>query len=447
MKQRGSILILAIVFTGIFLIIVVGLLQYVTTLNKSSVAEQDRERAFEISESGIDHYQWLFTHNPTDYCDGNTPCPSQATHGPYTHEYRDPAGDVIGHYDLYIDEPALGSTIATVRSTGYLDSDPSYQRTIEARLGIPSLANFLFLCNSNMAFASNSHTYGNIHSNGGIRFDGTNEGIVQSALTTYWCQPIHGCSPPTQHDGVWGTGGPQDLWRTGVGEVVFANYLSSFTELKNLSQPAQGGYYLPPSGRRGYHLTLQSNGTILIRRVRTASTSIGITHEEDYSPPSISIPSNGVLFVEDNVWIDGTLNGRLTIAAAEFPVETGDVNVIINDNITYHNGMGQDALGIIAQHDIELGRWLPTDTIIYATMFAQDGKIYRDVSDSTIKNSLHIYGGLIYNEVGYFKRVWHDWVVSGYTNTYYHFDASLTYGPPPHWPTLGSYQMIDWREL
>lgn len=445
-NQKGSILILAIVFTGIFLIIVVGLLQYVTVLNKSSVAEQDRERAFEVAESGIGHYQWLFTHNPTDYCDGNTPCPTAPTHGPYTHEYRDPAGDVIGHYDLYIDEPVTGSTIATIRSVGYLDSNPTYQRTIEAQLGIPSLANFLFLCNSNMAFATNSHTYGNIHSNGGIRFDGTNEGIVQSARDRYWCQPIHGCNPPTEHDGVWGVGGPTDLWRMGVGEIVFANYLSSFSDLKTLSQPANGGYYLPPSGRQGYHLTLQSDGTILIHRVRTASQN-GITHEEDYDPASITIPSNGVIFAEDNVWIDGVLNGRLTVAAAEFPVETGDVNVVINGNITYARGMGQDALGIIAQHDIELGRWLPDNTVIYATMFAQDGKIYRDTNNTIVQTSLTIYGGLIYNEVGYFKRVWQDWVLSGYINTYYHFDASLTYGPPPHWPTLGSYQMIDWREL
>lgn len=446
MKQKGSILILAIVFTGVFLIIVVGLLQYVTVLNKSSVAEQDRERVFEIAESGIHHYQWLFTHNQTDYCDGNTPCPSQPTHGPYTHEYRDPAGDVIGHYDLYIDEPALGSTIATVRSEGYLDSDPSYRRIIEAQMGIPSLANFLFLCNSNMAFASNSHTYGNIHSNGGIRFDGVNEGLVQSARNRYWCQPIHGCQPPAEKNGVWGIGGPTDLWRMGVGEIVFANYLASFTELKNLSQPAQGGFYLPPSGRQGWHLTLLNNGTVQIRRVRSASQN-GINHEEDYDPAVVSLPANGVIFAEDNVWIDGTLNGRLTVAAAEFPVETGDVNVVINGNITYARGLGQDALGIITQNDIEIGRWLPSDTVIYATLFAQNGKIYRDTNNNIILNSLSIYGGLMYNEVGYFKKVWNDWVVSGYINTYYHFDASLTYGPPPHWPTLGTYQMINWREL
>jgi len=131
MRQKGSILIMAIVFTGVFLIIVVGLLQYVTVLKKSSVAEDDRERAFQIAESGINFFQWVLAHDNTDYCIGTaSPCPQQDTHGPFQYEYKDPTGSVIGHYELYVDEPPLGSTIVTVRSTGWLDANPDYTRTI-----------------------------------------------------------------------------------------------------------------------------------------------------------------------------------------------------------------------------------------------------------------------------------------------------------------------------
>ncbi|MFC1618096.1 PilX N-terminal domain-containing pilus assembly protein [Patescibacteria group bacterium] len=444
-KQKGSILIMALVFTAVFLIIVVGLLQYISVLNKASNAEEDRERAFEIAEAGINRYQWVLTHNPEDYCDGTAdPCPEQATHGPFVHEFSDPTGGVIGHYELEIDEPALGSTIATVRSTGYLDSDPNYQRTVEAQLGIPSLANFLFLCNSNMAFSENSHVFGQVHSNGGIRFDGENDSIIQSAQETYWCQPIHGCAPPQRKAGVWGTGGPQDLWNYPVPEIVFSNYLSDLNTLKDLA--IEEGLYLPPSDRQGYHLTLLPGGQIQIRVVRSASQN-GINHEEDYDPVIADYPSNGVLFVEDDLWIDGQVDGRLTIAAGEFPVDTGNVNIIINDNITYTTGMGTDALGLIAQQDIEIGRWLPNETTIYATMFAQTGKVYRDTNNNIINDSLTIYGGLAYNEAGYFKRVWFDWVVSGYRDTYYYFDASMMFSPPPHWPTSGTYDIINWREI
>ncbi len=443
-KQKGSILIMAIVFTGIFLMIVVGLLQYVNVLNQSAEGEEDRERAFEVAESGVHHYQWLLTHDPNDYCDGASECPSQPTHGPYVHEYTDPVGDVIGHYELEVDEPTLGSTIVTVRSTGYLDSTPGYTRTIESQLGIPSLSNFMFLSNSNMAFGQNSHVYGRVHSNGGIRFDGENDSIIQSAQETYWCQPFHGCRPPQIKTGVWGIGGPQDLWLYPVSEIVFANYLSDFDELKAIADTDNAS--LPPSGKKGYHLTLLPGGEIQIQVVRTASQN-GIGQEEDYDPQVMDYPSNGVLFVEDDLWIDGEVDGRLTIAAAEFPVDTGNVNIVINDNITYHSGMGEDAFGLIAQNDIEVGRWLPDETIIYAAMFAQGGKIYRDVNNSIIKESLHIYGGLIFNEVGYFKAVRDDYVVSGYENTYYHFDANMIFAPPPHWPNTGNYEMINWQEL
>lgn len=443
-KQGGSILIMALVFTGIFLIIVVGLLQYVNVLYKSSTVESEQESAFEIAEAGIHHYQWLLAHDAEEYCDGQEdPCPEQDTHGPYVHEYRDPTGDVIGHYEISVDEPSLGSNIVTVRSVGYLDSNPGYQRTIEAQLGIPSLSQYLFLCNSNMAFSENSHVYGTVFSNGGIRFDGENDSTIESARETYWCQPIHGCSPPQLRQGVWGSGGPQDLWVYPNPEIVFTNYLSDFDDLKDISQPDG---YLPESPRRGYHLTLVEGGNIEVRIVRNASQN-GINQEENNDPFLLPYPEEGVLFVEDDVWVDGVVDGRLTIAAAEYPLDTGNVNIVINDNITYANGTDTDALGLIAQNDIEVGRWLPNDTVIYAAMFAQEGKIYRDVNNSIVKDSLNIYGSLIYNEVGYFKKTWFDWVVSGYEETYYHFDSNLIFNPPPHWPITGNYSMINWKEI
>ncbi len=444
MSQKGSILIMAIVFTGVFLIIVVGLLQYVNVLQKSAVAEEDRERAFEIAEAGIHHYQWVLAHDNEGYCDGQEPCPEQATHGPYQHEFTDPTGGVIGQYELYIDEPVTGSGIVTVRSTGWLDSNPGYTRTIEAQLGIPSLSEYLFLANSNMAFGETSYTYGSVFSNGGIRFDGTNYSTVESARQTYWCQPFHGCSPPEIKDGVWGIGGPQDLWVYPNPEIVFANYLSDFDALKTIAEGDNTA--LPPSGRKGYHLTLLEGGEVQVRVVRTASQN-GISHEEDYDPSVIQYPDNGVIFVEDDLWIDGVVDGRLTIAAAEFPVDTGNVNIVINDNIEYANGTGIDAFGLIAQQDIEVGRWLPEQTIIYAAMFAQKGKIYRDTNNSIILDRLDIYGSLIFNEAGYFKKVWQDHVVSGYEETHYHFDANLIYDPPPHWPTWGAFEMLNWQEL
>jgi hypothetical protein len=445
MRQKGSILIMAIVFTGVFLIIVVGLLQYVTVLQKSSVAEDNRERAFQVAESGIDFYQWVLAHDREDYCIGTAdPCPQQATHGPFLYEYKDPTGSVVGHYELYVDEPPLGSTIVTVRSTGWLDSNPDYTRTIEAHLGVPSLANYLFLCNSNMAFSETSHTYGSVFSNGGIRFDGENFSTVESARENYWCQPFHGCSPPAIKTGVWGTGGPQDLWVYPNPEIVFANYLSDFNALRSIAQDDNA--YLPPSPRQGYHLTLLPGGQVQIKVVRNASEN-GINHEEDYDPAIIPFPANGVIFVEDDLWVDGVVDGRLTIAAAEFPVDTGNVNIVINGNINYANGMGTDAFGLISQQDIELGRWLPDYTNVYAAMFAQKGKIYRDTNNNIINERLDLYGSLIYNETGYFKKVWQDWVVSGYRDTYYHFDANMVFFPPPHWPTRGAYSMINWQEL
>ena len=178
-EQKGySTLIVIIIF---FLISAVGVAIFNLLLS-----EQKRIRsqigtvnAFQIAEAGINYYRWHLAHDPDDYQD-DTGGP-----GPYVHDYTDNVGNVIGQFSLDITPPPLGSTIATITSTGYLTANPNNKRSITVEMGIPAFSNFAVVANDVMRFGSGTVTYGPIHSNFGIRYDGVANGLITSSCTTY----------------------------------------------------------------------------------------------------------------------------------------------------------------------------------------------------------------------------------------------------------------------
>jgi len=106
---RGDVLLFAVVFGFIsFCLVVVGASGYAISEHRASVYKHNRESAFQIAEAGINYYRWHLAHNKTDYKDGTD------SDGPYTHEYQDKDGNVIGHFSLNITPPPLGTLVVTV---------------------------------------------------------------------------------------------------------------------------------------------------------------------------------------------------------------------------------------------------------------------------------------------------------------------------------------------
>src|SRR6185369_480242 len=102
--------------------------------------------------------------------------------------YRDKDTETdIGEFCLEITPPTAGSTIVTVKSTGYVYGDNKMMRIITARFGIPSLAKYSFLTNAEVWIGSSETVNGLMHSNNGIHFDGTGNAPITSAKSTYTC--------------------------------------------------------------------------------------------------------------------------------------------------------------------------------------------------------------------------------------------------------------------
>lgn len=449
---QGNVLVLIVVFTGIFLVIITGLMGvvfYQKKLNDQYVAQI---QALHIAEAGINYYRWHLAHAPDDFSD-NTGQP-----GPYIHDYIDPTSGSIGKFSLSIDSPDIGSTIVTIRSTGWINDYPNLKRTIEVKYGKQSLARYSYLTNSDIWLGQNEAVSGEMHANGGVRMDGTNDSLVTSAKETYICTTSHGCSNE-EKPGVWGAGPDNDLWSFPVPEIDFNTLTLDLANMKSAAQN-DGHYYTPRN--YGYLVSFRNNGTYDIYRVTRLYPAIQQINDNftayEYKAEQIdrtvfignyNLPNNGLIFIEDDVWVQGTLNGKVTLVSASFP-DTPQTNtsIFINDNLRYLARDGNHSLGIIAQKNVQVPRHAPTNLYIDAVLLAQKGRVYRGLYGSRlIKNYIEVYGGIITNKIWTWSWVSGTNIIDGYTNTNSIFDSKLIFSPPPYFPTSGDYSFITWEEL
>jgi len=397
-------------------------------------------QALNVAEAGVNYYLWHLAHNATDYKDGGT-TPNTAPYGPYTHNYYDSDGNLLGTYTLYITPPSNGSTVTTVKSIGQVPHF-SGTRTILAQLGQPSFANYVLLTATEVWFGSNETTTGPVHSNVGVHFDGTNNGPVYSASSTYKPTPQFG-GDGTIHNGVWGSGGPTSQWQYPVPTIDFSKVTAN---LQTLSAQAQaGGSYLGPTNGRGYYLLLKSNGKIDYYKVTNENGSgLNKTLISSNNNP----PANGILFASDDVWVEGTgWPGRITIVASRLP-DNAATNASINivGNLTYASKDGSDAIGLIAQKDVHVADYAPSTLELDGALLAQKGHVWVD-SNAPVKTKITVFGAIA--SYDYWTWTWvnnFNAVTAGYTNTETDFDSNLIYAPPPQYPTTGNYSVLNWRE-
>lgn len=452
-KNNGAILVYLLVIIFVFSTMMLPVITLVVYKMKVLSTTIDREKSLQIAEAGINYYQWHLAHYPNDYKDGTSSA------GPYVHNYSDfDTQQAIGQFSLVITPPSAGSTIITIKSTGWTNQNPNIKKTITAKYGIPSLARYSFLSNDIIWIGSNEMVSGQLQSNSGVRFDGIGNAPIQSAKSTYTCSTNQGCSTPTIKNGVWGNASQtvKNFWQFPVPAVDFSSLTSNLATAKSDAQNA--GIYLTPSTKKGYSLVFNNN-TVSIYKVTKVSSDptgwdvSGNAHDEgtDYTTRSfqstVNIPSNGIIYVEDNVWVEGTVNGRVMVVAAILPYNSGTAPTIyIPNNILYTTKDGSNVLGLLSQKDIVVTYDAPTNLEIDAALIAQNGGVQFFYYSGNIKNSITIFGSIM----TFSQWTW-TWVnssgsvLSGFRNTSDTYDSNLLYNPPPSFPISASgYQSLNW---
>lgn len=457
--EAGAILIYNLVVIFIFSLVAVSLLGYATAQLRTIRSTINSELAFHIAESGVNYYQWRLAHFPADFWDGN----ASTTPGPYTHDFIDKdTNQKVGEYQLTVTPPETGSTVVTIQATGYTTQNPNTKRTVTARYGVPSLAKYAFLTHSDVWIGDTENVSGEMHANGGIRFDGTGNAPIKSAKTTYQCPPWSGCNPTTTKPGIWGAAPTttQAFWQLSQPNVDFSTMTGDLATIKSNAQ--SGGVYLPPSNAQGYSLVFSTTSTTTmltvykvtsLRSHQTGWDVNGASHNEDldYNARSFQFttttPSNGLIYVEDRTWVEGGLRSRVTVAAAKLPYNPSTApSILIPASLRYNAKDGTASLGLLAQKDILVTYFAPSTLEINAALIAQNGSAQRYYFSGNTKTSITIYGSV----ASYGLWTW-SWVdgggncTSGYCSTSTVYDSSLLYSPPPSFPLSNDgYQQITW---
>ena len=494
---NGSALAYGLVIMTVVMIILTSIISYITSQLKFTANRLEREKAFQIAESGAYYYRWYLAHatdgmNPQQLRSFWTNSSTIGVSGDYQADYKDPeTQEVVGHYSLHLVPPTSYSTIATITSTGYTLQMPNVKRKIMVRFRRPSWSEYIYLVHGFVRFGVGAEVYGKVHSNTGVEFNGLAHNVVSSAVPV--CSDTSNCS---QDFGVFTNVSPADPnaptsaypWPDGtvpnrpdvfqggrqfpVPDVSFNGMRTNLDDMKslatssgtNINNCTTTGCYFDSSYPRRIIL---SNNNMIVCQVRSYdTTSLMIASSNGYRKvsgsgscnscsglcaTSYTIPDNGIVFVENNAWVDGTIsNKKVTITAANLGTSGSAANIYLGiSNLRYADYSGNSILGIVGQQNVQIVRDCPSNTIIDGALIAQAqnniGKVFRDsgaYSSSYDKNSLIINGSIASYEQPYFN------VGSrGFTTRTYNFDNNLLYFPPPYFPTGTEYAIDRWEEL
>lgn len=468
-RLRGSMLVYGLVIMTVASILLVSILGFVTSHLKSGYWNQSGEQAFQAAESGVAFYRWYLAHSVEgktaaqidDFWSNGNPF---GVAQPYEREYVDPSGSSVGMYRISVTPPSEGSTIVSVVSTGWTYKYPESTRTIRVRFRRPSWSEYILLGNEMQRVGSGTDVNGKVFVNNGIRFDGVGHNTIASAVESYY---DNDSDVRADKPGVWTSWANE--YNVDAGSEVFlagksypepnVDFASVTADLAYIKEQARAGGVSNGCGtygcyfdnsRQGRHIVLRANGTFDIRTVRNFSNpgvgAIGHSTSEitqyygDWS--NHAIPDNGVIFVENNVWLEGAVdNERLTVVSANL-VSANTYNVYIQRDITYGAYDGSSVLGVISQNDIEITKNSNNVLRIDGALLAQSGRVGRENYGNT-KSAITVYGAIATNERYGFAYT----DGTGYAHRNLYYDNNLFYNPPPYFPTGTQYLIDLWEEI
>jgi len=407
MKQRGSIMLLVLAFGSIFFIVLASLASFVLTESRAQNVLRAQAEAFSIAEAGLTYYQWFLTHFPTDLTNGT------GQSGPYVLTYRNPDGATVGTYTLAVTgSSACGSTqTVDITSTGTPSDYPSISALLMGRYGAPSVAQYTSLVGSGS-----------------------------------------------------------------VPGVNFNDLVSDFASLKETAKTA--GIYIerhevPQSPHLGFHIIFNSNGTVTLNKVTEINTlsnvkpadasknSINdytlILAEEPYQ--TVTIPGScGLIYIEDNVWVEGIIPSKVTLVAANMTGSGSAPDVVVRGNITYATNDGSAGLTVIGEHNILIAPDSPMNMTLHGIFVAAKGVFGRNyyyypgggcTGTYESRGTLTIQGTVVSKLTPRTK-----WVGgcgasdAGYQSQTISVDPYNSKSPPPFTPLISTAkQFISWQQI
>ncbi len=473
MKNKGFTITYILIFGSVFMVILAGLLGLVLSQFKMAKFELSYEQSLHIAEAGLDRYKWYLVHKSDDIANGlEIGCPPSdcISCGECEYEVSLPGLGVVGRYNLDISEErscGVTTSIAAIVTAWTLDY-PNIDRRLRVNYIKPTVAEYSYIINDNVWAGSDRIILGPYHSNGGIRMDGENNSLVTSEQEEWLCTSSFGCSScPSgcyysggcRCPGVFTTAnGHEDLFRTGVGHFDFEGITVDLGIVKNLTLNEGKGLYLPPSNEEGYHVIINDR-QVSVRKVedtnsiRAYNSELGSFYEysiidDESSVTNYNLGDCGLIFIEDQVWIEGDVDGNITLAVGDLITPGLNKGVWLLDSLTYNDE--DSGLVLISQDNALISPDGPDYMDLNGIIIAQNGRfgINHYTSSNYKKELLTINGTIVSN--GSVGTKWSSgsvWV-SGFRERRSIYNPNMSYSPPPFLPTISEeFEFKGWEEL
>ena len=471
-KIRGTAIAYALAIMTVVMILLTSILTFIASQLQYSFKQNDKEQALQIAEGGVHFYKWYLAHQ----LDGRTASQVNAFWNGGTALGQ--ASDYVanfenGQYSIHVTPPDPSQTIVYIESTGWTTANPSMTRTIRVRLRRPSWSEDAVMSNEAVRFGEGTEVFGPMHSNNGIRFDGLAHNLITSSVDEYndadhsgsneFGVHTHKNVPPAT--GITSSfraaeASPSavaerlDVFEAGrefpVAPVDFNGVLGDLSLMKTEALAGTNGSRYFNNASQGRHIILKANDTFDIRTVQSFVAATNMIQNYTGGWANYAIPDDGVIFVENNVWIEGTVSGRrVTIVAANL-ISASQKTMYIGKDIRYTNYDCTDMIGLIGQNDVEVYRQSNDILRLDASLLAQTGRVGRAnyTGGFALRDTITVYGAIASNER--YGFAWADMLgnhVSGYETRNLYYDNNLLYCPPPYFPTGSQYTLDLWEEL
>lgn len=465
--KKGIAITYVLVFGSIFLILLAGLLTFVLMQLKISNQKIAWNHSLHIAEAGIDYYRWCINNEADEDCI-------------IEQDYLDAEGNSIGHFSLEIDPTVFcGQTIQRkISSTGWTNDFPQIKREISIIYARESVAKYSYILNDDVWVGSDHKINGPYHSNGGVRMDGENQSLFTSGKENWICTNFFGCDICPVDDGcvveedncvcpgilTTTQNSNPGLFDFPIPAFDFTGITIDLAQIKDITEYNLEEYYWPVvttinSNGEGYHLKFLNNGSFEVWIITDLAPTNAYSIEEGWHYDYFTITNEyyyktvfineecPLIFIEDNLWIQGEIKDKVTVASANLIDPNLDTDIILLDNIDYTTDDGSDGLALIGQRNILIGPQSPNTMQLKGIFIAQKGRFSRNHYPNNFRDSLEILGSIISK-----GRVGTKWtsgsqIVSGYLNRESYHDLNLVYESPPFVPYLNpDFKLMDWRE-
>jgi Tfp pilus assembly protein PilE len=485
-SERGYVLIMVMLVLVVVGIVAAVLLGSVSRNQQHVRRDRAYAESLTVAEAGLNQYLWMIASNESceanDFAiPGNTAEDQHTQTLPLAVDLPGGGTTVMGEYTMQITPPSVENPLVTVTVTGRAESPVDVSRTISASIGRPSFSEYVMLTDAAVWVGGpiDRQWWGKTHSNVQVRIDTANiNDVISCSRATY-----------NNNNGVYSTisavtnhPNSVQLWEFPVPTIDFDTVTSDFARLRGMATTGNSYAYVTPSSpnaAHGWYIRLGPGDYYQVARVT------GELERHDYvsglnrggyltygTLTSVPYPTNGIIFVNDNVWVEGTgVTKRVTIAASgqsNSSGQTASINIV--GDLTYAAKDGTAAIGLIAQQDIKIPMYAPmgkagtmgtnwttnvgtVDMEIDAALIAQNGCEFVNFNSSATAPGPRRGLLTIYGSVSSFATPYR-YSVDGSGNTYAGFgrganvyDSFLLHSPPPNFPTVGSYQILEWQEL